>query len=101
MSLATSFARRLRLCAAPPSIKSIARLAGAGRLRVLDVGCGFGSAQSFKHYLPDCEYHGIDRTRDYLRPGDVEAMHRFYLADLESDSLDEIPERRDLARTSH
>ncbi|MEO8372397.1 MAG: class I SAM-dependent methyltransferase [Candidatus Solibacter sp.] len=77
---------------APPAIKSITRHAGAASLRVLDVGCGFGSARTFKQYLPDCEYHGLDRTEEYLYPEDKGCMYRFYQANLEEDSLDTVPD---------
>jgi ubiquinone/menaquinone biosynthesis C-methylase UbiE len=89
---AQRFAHRLKLCAAPPHVKSIARWAGGGRIRVLDVGCGFGAAQKFKRYFPECEYHGLDRTKEYLLAGDQQVMHRFYLADLETSSLGEVPD---------
>lgn len=92
MRLDQRFLREVRLCAAPPAIKSIARLAGGGSVRILDVGCGFGSAQNFKRYLPECEYHGLDRTTEYLLAGDRKVMHRFYQADLETNSLDEVPD---------
>jgi ubiquinone/menaquinone biosynthesis C-methylase UbiE len=77
---------------APPSIKWIARLAAADPIRVLDVGCGFGAPSVFNKFFPNCEYHGLDQNEQSLLPGEKERMHRFYAANLETDSLDALPD---------
>lgn len=92
MKSTPTLAQRMRLWTAPPPLKAIARLAGPCGMRVLDIGCGFGSPQKFKRYLPDCEYHGLDRTEEFLEPRDKSLMERFYLADLEKDTLAALPD---------
>ena len=79
----------LRL-AAPPPVKAVVRLAGR-RPRILDIGCGYGSPRKWKHYIPECEYFGLDRTREFLLKDDFQMMERFYLANLDTDTLREVP----------
>ncbi len=61
--------------------------------RLLDVGCGIHSPTKAKRVFPHVIYHGIDR-KEYNRLDDADfaRMDRFYELDLETDSLDSIPD---------
>jgi len=60
---------------------------------ILDVGCGTHSASIIKKFLPEAEYHGIDKDTSYLiSEADLALMKRFYEINLASPSaLDQIP----------
>lgn len=60
--------------------------------RILDVGAGSHSASITKQWFPRCEYHGIDRVRDYENNEfDLILMDRFYQMDVTFCVFDEIP----------
>lgn len=67
------------------------RLVRSEQVRILDIGCGFGSPSMFKRFCPGCEYHGLDRSEEWLLPQDKAQMQRFYTADLEKDTLEAVP----------
>ena len=71
----------------------IDRRLGRGAFRVLDVGAGSHAATRMKEYFPDCEYHGIDRTRSYFNSeDDLRRMHAFYEMDLTERNFGAIPD---------
>jgi SAM-dependent methyltransferase len=71
-------------------------------LKVLDVGCGYGSETLTRRWLKVNTYHGIDKQ---IYNGDVESyrnIDKFFLLDLEVDSFEEIPDAYyDLIIVSH
>jgi SAM-dependent methyltransferase len=60
--------------------------------RLLDVGCGYGSPAMTRRYFPRCRYYGIDRDPQTNRPEDLRAMEQYYNLDLDTDSLDVVPD---------
>jgi SAM-dependent methyltransferase len=78
----------------PPKLKRIARDFGTDcAVRILDIGCGNGSASRTKRWFPECEYHGLDRGNYNNSDADFSLMTAFYEIDLEEDSaaLDRVP----------
>lgn len=78
----------------PPKLKRIARDFGTkAPIRLLDVGCGNGSATRTKRWLPHCEYHGLDRGNYNNSDADFALMDAFYDIDLEAniDGLAGVP----------
>ena len=74
----------------PPKLKRFRRL----RTRVislLDIGCGNHSPTVTKHWFPYASYHGIDCVEYNNAAEDVTAIDYFYRLNLQTDSLDEIP----------
>jgi len=64
-----------------------------GRVRVLDVGCGNHSPRITKRYLPDCVYHGLQKSRWNLDEGDDRSIDRLYEVDLDDRSgPDTVPD---------
>jgi len=50
---------------------------------LLDIGAGNHSATKAKTVFPNCEYHGVDREKDYNNTGDdLKQMDAFYEMDL-------------------
>lgn len=77
----------------PTRLKFLRKRFGDSAFRLLDVGCGSGAASVTKKWFSRCEYHGIDRTREYGNsPSDFAAMDRFFLLDLVESKLDMVPE---------
>ena len=65
---------------------------GRGAFRVLDVGAGTHASARMKEYFPNCEYHGIDRTKSYHNSEeDIRRMSAFYEMDLTDRKFDAIP----------
>lgn len=60
---------------------------GRSGLRILDVGCGNGSASLTKKYFPDCIYHGIDKNRDLIPESECSFLEKFYEIDLDTGRL--------------
>ncbi len=59
---------------------------------LLDVGAGSHSATKTKAIFPQCNYYGIDRTREYENDEqDFKSMSGFYQMDLTALQFDEIP----------
>jgi SAM-dependent methyltransferase len=78
----------------PPKLKRIARDFGAtAPIRILDVGCGNGSATRTKHWFPRCEYYGLDRANYNNSDADFALMEAYYHVDLEANiaSLAQVP----------
>lgn len=56
---------------------------GARPFSLLDIGSGNQSASKITTVFPNCEYHGLDITREYnYRGSDFEIMKAFYELDL-------------------
>ena len=82
--------RRLRM---PFSFRFVDDSFGDGPFAMLDVGCGNHSASSTKRFFPDCEYHGIDVSKDYCNDeNDFKCMSRFYEVDLTKLDFKGIPD---------
>jgi SAM-dependent methyltransferase len=61
--------------------------------RVLDIGTGNHSATKTKKVFPQCEYHGVDMSRDYNNSEeDFLLMKSFYEMDLTRLDFSSIPE---------
>lgn len=66
---------------------------GRASFRALDVGAGSHASTRMKEYFPDCEYHGIDRTRTYGNTEkDIQQMSVFYEMDLTERKFASIPD---------
>lgn len=60
--------------------------------RLLDIGAGNHSALKTKMVFPNCEYHGVDRAKDYNNnEEDFSLMKSFYEMDLTSLEFSAIP----------
>lgn len=72
-------------------------------LKILDVGAGSHSATITKKWYPKCEYHGIDRVKNYQNSmGDIQIMDTFYEMDVTMLEFSSIPDRYfDLVIMSH
>ena len=76
----------------PFSVLTIKKFAKkTDNLNILDVGCGNSSATKFKEFFSQSKYWGIDRTNYNNTDEDFNSMFKFILADLENDSLEEVP----------
>lgn len=83
----------LRYFSTPFSIVKLRKFVmGISPIKILDVGCGNSSASKFKDFFPEMQYWGIDRVNYNNREEDFSAMYRFVQADLENDSLLQIPD---------
>lgn len=76
----------------PPQLKRFYRAFRSTRFRMLDVGCGLNAPTKNQRYFPLCEYHGLDVDDKGLSEIDRKYMTRFYKADLDEDSLTQIPD---------
>ncbi len=64
----------------------------AGSFNLLDVGAGSHSATKTKSMYPNCQYYGIDISKEYENDeADFKAMSGFYQMDLTALKFDEIP----------
>jgi ubiquinone/menaquinone biosynthesis C-methylase UbiE len=59
---------------------------------LLDIGSGNHSASKTKNLFPNCEYHGIDLSKNGYDESDLCAMHIFYKMDLTKLEMSAIPE---------
>ncbi len=75
----------------PPKLKPFRRLRGEN-VAILDVGCGNHSPSVAKHWFPTAAYHAIDCVVYNNTPDDVTAIDSFYCLDLQTSSLDEVPD---------
>ena len=63
-----------------------------GSFNLLDVGAGSHSATKTKSVYPNCQYYGIDISKEYENDeADFKAMSGFYQMDLTALHFDEIP----------
>lgn len=61
---------------------------------MLDIGAGNHSASKTKRLFAACEYHGVDREKDYNNSAsDLQAMDAFYEMDLTKLDFSAIPNR--------
>lgn len=68
------------------------RVFGNKPFRLLDIGAGNHSATKAKIVFPNCEYHGVDREKDYNNTGDdFRQMDAFYEMDLTKLDFSSIP----------
>jgi len=60
---------------------------------LLDIGCGNHSATVTKNFFPNCEYYGVDRSREYANDeNDFKRMSGFYEMDVTSLNFDVFPD---------
>jgi len=76
----------------PPHLKRFYHDFRGRQFRILDIGCGHHSPAKVKRYFPYCEYHGLDLEMVELDENDRRLMTRFYKANLETDTLDAVPD---------
>lgn len=68
------------------------RAFGNKPFRLLDIGAGNHSATKAKTVFKNCEYHGVDREKDYNNTGDdFKQMDAFYEMDLTRLDFSSIP----------
>ncbi len=68
------------------------RFINQDNVRVLEIGIGNDSPINLKKVFPYAEYYGVDKDLNYnLSEKSLNSIHKFYQADLEKDSLIEIP----------
>ncbi|MBX2932696.1 MAG: class I SAM-dependent methyltransferase [Ferruginibacter sp.] len=68
------------------------RAFGNKPFRLLDIGAGNHSATKAKTVFKNCEYHGVDREKDYNNTGDdFRQMDAFYEMDLTRLDFSSIP----------
>lgn len=69
------------------------RAFGNKPFRLLDIGAGNHSASKAKSVFKNCEYHGVDREKDYNNTGDdFKQMDAFYEMDLTKLDFSSIPD---------
>ena len=61
-------------------------------IHYLDVGCGSNAPTITKRWFPEWKYYGIDRERHGNSEEDLDAMEEYFELDLETDSLDVVPD---------
>ncbi|HOY38642.1 MAG: methyltransferase domain-containing protein [Bacteroidales bacterium] len=77
----------------PSNLLKLYKVFGRQPFALLDAGSGNFSASKIKRHMPQCNYYGIDITRDYnYRPDDFELMQGFWLKDLTQLQFDDIPD---------
>lgn len=75
------------------SYRFLAKQFGKRPFRLLDIGSGNQSASKITSVFPNCEYHGLDMTREYnYNPDDFRIMKAFYELDLTQLNYDIIPD---------
>ncbi len=71
-------------------------------LEILDVGCGNHSVGYFRALYPEARYTGLDREEYETSEADLRSMDAFLRIDLETGSLDAIPDGHfDLVVAAH
>ena len=59
---------------------------------MLDIGIMNGSPILAKRWFPQCTYHGLDISASMLSQSESEKIDRLFIADLETDDLEEVPD---------
>jgi SAM-dependent methyltransferase len=75
-----------------PKFSVLNKAFGKQPFRLLDIGAGNSSATKTKSLFPQCEYYGLDISRDYANSdNDFMVMRRFFEIDLTTLQFDELP----------
>jgi len=62
------------------------------KFALLDVGCGNHSVREYRKAFRNIEYYGLDAVDNYNNyPEDIRLMRKFFLCDLNSPELQEVP----------
>lgn len=62
------------------------------KINILDVGCGYHSAELTRYYFPECRYYGLDKSNINLENlKKIKQFKYFWKIDLEKSNLNEIP----------
>ena len=77
----------------PVPLRRIYNFYKGEKFLMLDIGCGNHSPSNVKKYFPECNYYGLDKGIYNNNDYDFDFMIKFYKLDLESDSLEEIPDK--------
>ncbi|MGH8550251.1 MAG: hypothetical protein ACRERU_16945 [Methylococcales bacterium] len=77
----------LRFWLSPPKMSFLAREFKNRPFTLLDIGTGNHSAQYLKRFSPNCEYYGVDLSRDNNDAADFALMKGFYEMDLTSSPI--------------
>jgi ubiquinone/menaquinone biosynthesis C-methylase UbiE len=77
---------------APPRYKRLRKTFGDRTFKLLDIGTVGDSPTLAKRWLPNCRYFGLDITDAHLTIGEKDKMEDLFLVNLESDSLDRVPD---------
>jgi len=84
--------RKLIILSNPTRYNFIIKEFGNKPFRLLDIGAGNRSANKTKYIFPNCEYHGLDKTKDYnYDETDFVLMSKFYEIDLTTLNFNAIP----------
>ncbi|MBI2428797.1 MAG: methyltransferase domain-containing protein [Ignavibacteriales bacterium] len=76
----------------PTRFRFINRYLHSRKIKILDVGAGSHSASITKKWYPECEYHGIDRVKNYQNDErDFKLMDAFYKMDVTMLDYSTIP----------
>jgi SAM-dependent methyltransferase len=85
--------KRLTILSNPTRYSFLLKEFKNGPFRLLDVGAGNNSATKTKAVFPNCEYYGVDRTKDYnYDETDFSLMKEFYELDLNELQFNVIPD---------
>ncbi len=83
----------LKFWLAPPKMSFLAHEFHGRRFALLDIGAGNHSAQYIKRFFPNCDYYGVDLSRDYNNDEtDFALMKGFYEMDLTRLEFGKIPD---------
>ena len=76
-----------------PKFTFLKKSFGRNTFRMLDIGTGNHSASKTKFLFPQCDYYGLDLTRDYNNDeSDFKAMKGFYEMDLTHLNFSSLPD---------
>lgn len=89
-SLARTLIRRQKFLI-PPQFRFLPRELRATEIKLLDVGCGNHSPTIARDWLPQVRYYGLDRVIYNNDEADLGSMEKMYEIDIQTDSLEEIP----------
>ncbi len=76
----------------PTRLKRFRKALAGKEFKLLDVGVAHDSVFITKRWFPQCQYYGLDFTDKFLLPAEREGIEQFYIANLDKDSLDNIPD---------
>ncbi len=77
---------------APPKYRRLRRTFRSREFKLLDIGTFADSPTMAKRWLPQCRYHALDIVDEHLTAEDRAKIDTLYLADLEKDPLDALPD---------
>lgn len=76
----------------PTRLKRFYSALAIKEFNLLDVGVAHDSVFITKKWFPKCHYYGLDFTDKFLSPAEKAGIDKLFLANLDKDTLDDIPD---------